>query len=260
MFDNEELDLMSENTEEETAEETIAEPEEGKQEGQFYTDEEINRRVNELTDRRVARMMRKYERDMAKYKDTENVLRSQIGGENIDEVNRNLRDLYTKDGVELPAVYQSENTRDAEVLAKADAEDFINDGFDAMEEEAERLAQIGYENLSQRDKVVFQTLVEKINDIKDEKELLSIGASKDILSDKDFVAFRNKFKRDTPIKDIYDTYTEKHEKIETPGSLTNGSSSNEKLSYTDAEIAKLSLEDLDDDKVWEAVRRSMTGQ
>lgn len=260
MFDNEELDTMSENTEEETVEETVAEPqEEEKQEGKFYTDEEFNRLVNEYADRRVAQKMRKFEKKMAKYKDTENVLKSQIGGENIDEVNKNLRDLYANDGIQLPEEFQYQDERDIERLGLGDAEDFIKLGESAMEEEAERLANIGYKNLDRREQIAFMKIAEELNRMKDERTLLSLGASKDLLSDKDFIKFREKFKDGISIKDIYEEYTSKNQVGVNPaGSLKNGSSTTEKEYYTDEEIDKLTMEDLNDPKIWERVRNSMT--
>lgn len=265
MVDNNEKLVETTENVEETTEETPVEEVVEEPKGKFYTDEEleemINEKVNKKLDGRVARAMRKYEREMAKYKDTENVLKSQIGGENIDEVNRNLRDLYVKDGVELPEVYQSENERDIQVLATADAQDFIDDGESAMEKEANRLAEIGYDNLSSRDKVVFTILAERLNAINDERELLENGASRELLEDKDFNKFRSNFKEGVSIKEIYELYSEKkqEETINTPGSLSNGSSPIEKTRYTEEEISRLTMEDLNDDKIWEAVRRSMTG-
>lgn len=257
MKDTETLVEMTENTEE-TVEETTAE-----EKGRFITDEEleklINEKANSITDRRVARAMKKYEREMAKYKDTENVLKSQIGGENIDEVNKNLRDLYAKDGIELPAEYQYQDERDIERLGLGDAEDIISGGKEFMIQEAERLANIGYKNLDKREQIVFMELVKKLNSMKDEEELLSIGASKDLLSDKDFINYRNKFKDDVPIKDIYDSYSLKQtEQLNPVGSLENGTSENSKNTYSDEEINRLTLEDLDDDDTWIKVRNSMT--
>lgn len=258
---NETLVDETENTEE-TVEETLADETESKQNGKFYTDEEFNEKVNEFVNRRVAQKMRKYEREMAKYKDTENVLKSQIGGENIEEVNRNLRDLYVRDGVQLPDEYQYHDERDIERLGIGDAEDFIALGYDAMEEEANRLASIGYKNLDKREQIAFTTLVEKLNVMKDEKELLSLGASKDLLSDKDFISFRSKFRENVPIKDIYEEFSSKQgeSKVNSAGSLKNGSGNTEKTYYTDEEIARLTYEDLSDEKVWEAVRRSQTSR
>ena len=87
---------VTENTEEQTGEEIVdgveltdtaddttdVDTEETKEEqpkGRFYTDEE----VNSIVDKRVARKMRKYEKQMAEYEDTENVLKSALEVDNI---------------------------------------------------------------------------------------------------------------------------------------------------------------------------------
>jgi len=44
------------------------------------------------------------------------------------------------------------------------------------------------------------------------------------------------------------------------GSMKSGQMNTVKDHYTEDEIARLSLDDLNDPQVWDAVRRSMTGQ
>jgi hypothetical protein len=47
--------------------------------------------------------------------------------------------------------------------------------------------------------------------------------------------------------------------IQTAGSMKSIQTKEVKDFYTEEEISRLTLEDLDNPKVWEAVRRSMTG-
>lgn len=246
---------VEETTEEETkeSEETVEQPE-----GKFYTDEEFNQKVNEIADRRVARKMRKYERELEKYKDTENVLKSQLGGENIDEVNTNLRKLYENEGVSLPNRYVSEDRDYIEFQATRDSEDFISEGYNAMRDEANRLANIGYDNLNSKDKIVFTKLCEALDRKDDEKILKGLNVDTKILDDKDFIEYREQFNRNVPISKIYEMYSGIHEtKINTPGSLSNNTKVESEY-FTDEEIANLTMEDLDDPVIWEKVRRSQT--
>lgn len=266
----EETENVEETTEEtESLEETSETIEESDQkEGKFYTDEEldklINDKVNEIADRRVARAMKKHEKEMAKYKDTENVLRSQIGGKDIDEVNANLRQLYTEEGRELPKEYQFVDDSDAEILGKAEAQNILKDGISFALDEANRLASIGYNNLSPRDKALFMELSNAIEEDRNKKELLSFGASKELLDDPEFKEFKDQFSNKTSIKKIYEIYQNLKEKpkeeIKTPGSLRGNTSQNEvKSFYTVEEARQFTAEDFEKNpKLLEAIENSMT--
>lgn len=251
-------DEVEETTVDETSNEGVENEAEEQPEGKFYTDEEFNQKVNEIADRRVARKMRKLERELEKYKDTENVLKSQLGGENIDEVNTNLRKLYENEGVSLPNRYVSEDKDYIEYQATRDSEDFISEGYNAMRDEANRLANIGYDNLNSKDKIVFTKLCEALDRKDDEKILKGLNVDTKILDDKDFIEYREQFNRTVPISKIYEMYSGiKETKINTPGSLSNNSKVESEY-FTDEEIANLTMEDLDDPVIWEKVRKSQT--
>lgn len=263
-IENEEELTSEENTQEveETPVEETPQGEEIKEEeqpqGKFYTDEEFNQKVNEIADRRVARKMRKLERELDKYKDTENVLKSQLGGENIDEINTNLRNLYENEGVELPSRYVSEDRDYIEFQATRDSEDFISEGYEAMKDEANRLANIGYDNLNAKDKLVFTKLCDALDRKDDEKILKGLNVDTNILDNKDFIEYRSQFNRNVPISKIYEMYSGINEtKINTPGSLTNNTKVESEY-FTDEEIANLTMEELDDPVIWEKVRKSQT--
>lgn len=264
-IENEEELTSEENTQEveepavdETSNEGVENEVEKQPEGKFYTDEEFNRAVNEVADRRVARKMRKFERELDKYKDTENVLKSQLGGENIDEINTNLRNLYENEGVQLPSRYVSEDKGYIEYLATQDSDDVISEGYDAIKSEANRLATIGYDNLNSKDKIVFTKLCDALDKEEDKRTLKSLNVDTKILEDNDFIDYRKQFNRNVPISKIYEMYSGiKETKINTPGDLSNNSVA-EKEYFTDEEIANLSMEDLDDPVIWEKVRKSQT--
>lgn len=262
-IENEEELTSEENVQEEVEEtpqeEIQEEPKEEEQpDGRFYTDDEFNQKVNEIADRRVARKMKKLERELEKYKDTENVLKSQLGGENIEEINTNLRKLYENEGVELPSRYVSEDKDYIEFQATRDSEDFISEGYDAMKDEANRLANIGYENLNSKDKLVFTKLCDALDRKNDEKILKGLNVETSILDDKDFIEYRSQFNRTVPVSKIYEMFSGiKETKINTPGSLSNNSTVESEY-FTDKEIENLTDEDLDDPVIWEKVRKSQT--
>lgn len=258
----EELKLVSEedteNTEEtveETFEEEVEETE-PQENGHFYTDEEFNRRVNEAADRRVARKMRKINQEMDSYKDTINVLKSQIGGDTIEDVNSNLRKLYTDNGTELPERYVSEDKDYIEYQAKRDSEDIIAEGEKSIREETDKLYQKGYDNLTPKEKMIFTNLVEALNKENDIKTLKGLNVDTSILEDKDFIEYRGQFNTNVPLEKIYEMFSGKQEtKINTPGNLENNSKT-ERDYFTDEEIENLSDEDLE--KYWDKVRYSQT--
>lgn len=249
-----------EETSEETKEEVQGNEVQEQPEGKYYTEEEFNKAVNEIADRRVARKMRKMERELDKYRDTENVLKSQLGGENIDEINTNLRNLYENEGVQLPGRYVSEDREYIKFLANQDSQDIIEEGYDAMKQEAQRLANIGYDNLSSKDKLVFTNLCGALDHEEDIRTLKGLNVDVSILDNKDFIEYRNQFNRNVPIGKIYDMYSGiKETKINTPGDLTN-SSSTESEYFTDEEINALTMEDLDNPVIWDKLRRTQTRQ
>ncbi len=246
---------------EDSNEETIEETEEEQPKGRFVTDNELN----DLVDRRVARKMRKLEKEnannMSTYKDTENVLKSALGASDINEANQKLREYYEEQGIKLPEPYKPGlSEHQLEVLAKDEANNFIEEGHEAMVEEANRLANIGYQNLNESERIIFNTLAEKLTEEKNKSELKSLGAKEELLSDKSFNDFRKMFNSNVPIKDIYEMYSKNKPKpkVENPGSMKNAEPNKTKDYYTEEEISKLTPEELDNPKVWEAVRKSMT--
>ena len=258
---SEEIENVEETTEE-TTEETeveespVEETTEEQPQGKFYTDEEFNQKVNEIADRRVARKMRKVNHEIDSYKDTINVLKSQIGGESPEEVNAKVRELYEKEGVELPKKIVSEDTDYIKYQADRDCEDIESEGYEKVKEEANRLAEIGYDNLSSKDKILFTKLCESLNKSDDIKVLNSLNVDASLLEDKDFKEFRAQFNRNVPISKIYDMYSGKKEtKINTPGNLENKSTA-ERDYFTDEEIEAMSEEELE--KNWDKVRYSQT--
>lgn len=259
-IENVEEETTEENTQEEEVELTENEEveEQPQENGRFYTDEEFNRRVNEAADRRVARKMRKVNQEMDSYKDTINVLKSQIGGESVEEVNSNLRKLYTDNGNELPAKYVSEDKDYIQYQAQRDSEDIIAEGFNYIQEETDKLYKKGYENLTEKEKIIFTNLVEALNKESDIKALKGLNVDTSILEDKDFMEFREQFNTNVPITKIYEMFSGKKEnKINTPGNLENNSKA-ERDYFTDEEIENLSDEDFDNPEIWEKVRRSQT--
>lgn len=220
---------------------------------------EYQKEFNGMIQNRLDKKDREYQRKMTKYLDTENVLRTTLGVKEGEDVNTKLREAYKADGIELPEAYKPRlSSRDTERLGLGDAEDIIADGYDVMMEEAERLAKIGYQNLTEREKVTFTRLAEKLTEEKEKTALLKLGAKEELLKDDDFIKFKKQFKSDTPIEAIYSLYKNNQSKpqIDNPGSMRNDKRQEPKTRFTSEEIAKMTDEELEEN--WEAIRKFQT--
>ena len=250
------IELTDTTEEVEEHEETI-EPEE-KEEVKTFTQEE----VDEIVKRRLARKERDYQRELSKYKSTEEVLKAGLEATDITDAEDKLREFWGNQGIKLPDKETSRLTQeDREDQAVGRFERLSKEGYDSMEDEANRLARIGYQNLNDTDKILFNKLAESLTKENNRKELLKLGANEEILSDKSFNDFRDKFNSNVPISEIYDMYMKNNKPKtvkENPGSMKNSDVNVTKDFYTPEEISKLSDEQLDDPKIWEAVRKSMT--
>ena len=217
---------------------------------------------SEMVKTRLDRQERGFQKELSKYKDTENVLKSALHVNDMDEANKKLREYYEGEGIKLPEVYKPGlSSREIEVLAKADAQDFINEGYDSMVNEANRLASKKYENLNERERVIFNTLAEKLTEENNKRELLKLGAKEDVLGDKDFVAFKNKFNANTPIGDIYSLYMKTQDGTKKPvamGSMKDTTAQKEvKSFYSPKDVENMTDDDWNKPGAWEKVLASM---
>lgn len=250
------IELTDTTEEVEEHKETI-EPEE-KEEVKTFTQEE----VDAIVQKRLARKERDFQKELSKYKSTEEVLKTGLGATDISDAEDKLREFYEEQGIKLPErVKPGLTEHQLEVLARDDAKEIIDTGdIKTIEYEANRLASIGWDNMNHQERVEFQELANYLTHEKDKTELLKLGAKEEILSDKSFNDFRKKFANDVPISEIYDMYMKNKPKTvkENPGSMKNSDVSIVKDYYTPEEISKLTDEQLDNPKIYEAVRNSMT--
>lgn len=238
----------------ETAVEQVAEAAE---QPRMFTQEE----VNEIVGKSKARVRAKIEKDyQRKYGDLETVLKAGTGKETVEEVTDTLVDFYRSKGIKLPEK-PSYTQQDIEILARADAEEIIRSGYEDVVEEVDRLAQKGAKNMTAREAAMFTTLAEHRQNLERSQELSRLGVTKEEYESDEFRDFAGKFSAATPIREIYDIYNKMKPRKEyrTMGSMKQTQPTGVKDYYTPEEIERLTEDDLDDPKVWEAVRRSMTG-
>ena len=133
-----------------------------------------------------------------------------------------------------------------------------------MQDEANRLAEIGTKNMTVRQKAMFTTLANELTIQKEKKALVKMGVKEDILEDLNFRQFSSQFNKDVPIEKRYEMYTKfnnkEPKKYDQIGSMKNTKTTNEvKDYYSPEEASKFTRKDYDKNpKLLEAVERSMT--
>ena len=223
----------------------------------MYTQDEVDAIVGKRIARKEAKIRKEYDR---KYGQLEEVLKAGTGKESVEEMTDTFQKFYASKGIKMPEK-RSYTDNDVEILAEADARAIINEGFEEADEEFNRLEKIGTK-MTKREQATFKILAEHLQGAKMSRELSQLGVTEDVYNSDDFKSFQKKFNPNTPIKDIYDIYTKTkpHKEIRTMGSMKQSQNTGVKDYYTPEEIERLTMEDLDDPKVWENVRRSMTGR
>jgi hypothetical protein len=237
MENNENLVLVTENVEQTTEETVVEQP-------KMFTQDEVNEIVGKNKARERAKLEKQYQR---KYGDLLDVLKTGTGEEDVGKITEQFRSHYEKRGVQFEQK-PSYTDKDIEVLARAEANDIINSGYDDVVDEVERLAELGTERMTAREKALFKVLAEHRQKEEYTKELSSIGVTKDVYESEEFKSFAKQFNPTTPIKDVYDIYrkTQPQKEFRTMGSIKNTpvKESGVKEFYSKQEAEKFSLDDL----------------
>ena len=223
-----------------------------------YTQEEVNQMVGKRLARQEEKIRKEYNR---KYGELENVLRAGTGVDDVSEMANTFRSFYEQKGIEIPKEPKY-SSKDIEILAKAEANELINSGFDEVIEEADRLNELGVENMSPREKALFVELTNHIKTHETSKELEKLGVGRDVYDSAEFQEFASQFNSNVPIAVILNYYNQSKPKkeIKTMGSVKNTTvDSGVKDYYSPEEAKKFSLKDLQDNPALaNAIERSMT--
>lgn len=245
---------VTENAEGKIAEETVEQEKPVKS----YSDDEVNQIVGRKLARQEKKLRREYEE---KYGELKEVITAGTGITDVGEMTNTFRQHYENKGIQMPSK-PSYTDKDVEVLASADAREIIGYGFEEVVEETDRLASKGVANMSPREKALFRQLAEYRQNAEKGQELAKIGVTEDVYNSKEFRDFSAKFNPNTPVTEIYDLYHKMQPKkpVQPMGSMRNEVEPKAKDFYTQEELSRLTEKDLEDDNVWNAARRSMTGQ
>lgn len=251
MLENENLVTeVTENTEQ-TAEET-------QQAVKTYTQEEVDAIVGRAKARTKAKIQKESDR---KYGELIDTLRAGTGKENVEEMTDTFKEFYKSKGINIPnrADYSA---KDIEVLAKAEADEIIQSGYEEVVDEVDRLTEVGAANMTAREKAVFKVLADYRQNAEKGKALSQIGVTEDVYNSNEFKEFASKFNSNTPITEIYDIYAKQKPKkeIQTMGSMTNKTSDDGTVKdfYTRDEALKFTKKDFDENPaLYKAVEQSM---
>ena len=228
-------------------------------------EEKANKLFEEKVEERLIRDRNKREKEqskkMAKYKQLENVIKAGLGVDTIDDAISKSTEYYSQAGIEIPEYKNEYTTQEQNILGEADAKEVIELGREEMELEANRLAQIPYEQKTVRERKAFEVICNKLTEINDIDELKNKGADSSILSNDDFIDFRKQFNANVPIDKVYEMYQKMNNQTKTkpasPGSASTSASTSHVGDYISAkEFDNLTDEQLSDPKIMAIVDKS----
>jgi hypothetical protein len=270
MEDNENIVVdTTENVVEQATEELVdgaeVTTEAGNADEKLYSETELNEKLNKLLADKIGGKLAQQERRLRKeyeekYGRTETVLKAGLGVETIEQATDRLADFYKSKGINIPE-RNTYSEYDLDLLANAEANEIINSGYEDLVDEVNRLANKGLDNMTAREKLVFNKLANERTKQESIKELAAIGVKPEALENSEFKEFADNLNPNLTAKqnnEMYLKYRPKA-KIEPAGSMKSTQMDKVKDSYSEDEISRMTLDDLDDPRVWEAVRKSMPG-
>lgn len=224
-----------------------------------FTQEEVDAIVGRNKARLEKKLRKEYDR---KYGDLTDILKAGTGKETVEEQTEAFRNYYESKGLEVKKKPQEYSQRDLETLAKADADEIISGGYEDVVDEVDRLAEIGADNMTPRERAVFRVLAEHRKAAEKAQKLAALGVDKDVYNSAEFVEFQKMFASDTPIEKVYETFAKTQPKKETQpmGSMksTTTDKNTVKDYYSYEEAAKFTRQDFDKNpELFKAVERSM---
>ena len=228
-----------------------------------YTEAEFNAKLDEVLGKKLARREAKIRKEYdRKYGNLEEVLKAGTGKESVEEITDTFTKFYEGKGIKFPEK-PNYSDKDIEVLARAEAADIINSGYEEVVEEVERLTELGAENMTAREKAYFKVLAEHRQKTERQSELAKVGVTDGEYNSREFQEFAGKFNPKTPISEIYDLYSKTKPKkdIKPMGSMKNSTADSGAVKdfYSYEEAVKFTKKDFDaNPELLKAVEASMS--
>lgn len=263
MEDNKELvtENVTENVEEPSTEEVVESTQSTKTYSENDFEVEVNKRVDELLGQKISRNNKKIRKEYAdKYGKLENVLRSGTGESDLDAITKKLEEFYEEEGIKIPRYSKYSEEEVEQLYADKEANEIISNGYQDIVEEVDRLANKGLENMTAKERIIFNKLASERKAQETNKELNKLG----LTDNKEFKDFAEKLNPKLTVKEKYDMYkslTKKEEpEIKQMGSMVSTKAQNEiKEFYTVEEARRFTKSDYDKNpKLLEAVEKSMS--
>lgn len=261
----EETDATEESETDESEDNSSEEPETDldKKSEKEFTQDELNsiiqervRKLNNASRRNEENIRQEYENRLS---EIENVLNAGFGTKSLDEGIDRITKLCEEKGIKIPKKSNQFSKDDLQILANANAQNIINDGYESIENELSRLTKKGTEKMSEREKLVFLRLNDEKNKLDARKELKSIGAKDEILESKEYNDFADKFVGSKfSSKEIYEMYMKENkpkEEAEPIGSLKNPNPKEKKKYISEAEYDKMTDKEIEENM--DLIRESM---
>lgn len=265
METEEDLDVFTDTEEESSEEETSTEEtstEEKGPEKKSFTDEELNNYVDDIVKKKLGRNEDKIRKE---YKSLENqlgeletILTNGLGVDNLPEAINHLKGYYKEQGVDIPDYKPKLSDREEEAIAEYESNRIKNAGIEEVKAEVDRLAAIGTNKMTTREKMIFMNLASFRKTQENQSRLKSIGVSEDVLNHKDFNEFASKFNGNVDITEIYSMWdkTQDKEPISRIGSMNNNTTNNKskiKDYYSQKEAERFTEQDYKDNPELEKV-------
>ena len=232
-------------------------------------EKEIEERANKQTekqiktrlDRQKEKLEEKFAEELRKYKYLEDIVKAGTGTSNLDEAIKETADFYKGNGLDIPD-FSSNSDEDERILGQARANKFIDLGYEDMEEEANRLANIPSDQRTIREKEELYILGTELTRRDNIKQMKDKGYDTEVLETKEFKNFANQFNDNVDISKVYEMYQKVNgltpKKPSSPGSARNSTSQEVKEYYTPEEAKRFTEEDLErNPKLMEAIEKSM---
>ena len=222
--------------------------------------EEFNATMQKRLSRQKANIQREYDGKFAK---VESLLSAGLKGKDFDDNVRLLEEMYQEQGIDIPTQPQNHySQRETEILANAEADSIIADGYDVILDEADRLLKKGYENMTERDKIIFKKLDEAKKSTENLKEIRKLGLQDDFINNEDFKNFVKEYELPDSMSfsKKYELYAKSNlknkEPVKNPGSMRNTDSKVERDWFTSEEVDQLTKEQYDDPNIMKKIERS----
>ena len=186
-----------------------------------YTQEEVNKMIKNRLDRYKS----KEKENLRKYEYLESIVKTGTGTDNLDDAIKETVDFYKGNGLEIPE-YSTYSEDDERILGQARANEFIKSGYEEMEAEANRIANIPRDQRTVREAEEFNILGVELTRLNNIEKMKAKGYDTNILETKEFKDFSNQFNDNTDISKIYEMYKRLSEPETRPASA--GSAKSEK--------------------------------